>query len=255
MAFALKAGIYCFNVESEPELRALSDVARDTNHVAPVALRVNPDIDARTHAKIATGKAENKFGIPIARARAAFAEAAKLPALRVNGVDIHIGSQITDLAPFDDAFRLTADFVANLRADGHEISHVDVGGGLGIPYREGEDPESYHPDRYAKIVRARLGGLGCRLVFEPGRLIVGNAGVLVTRVLYVKQGEAKTFVIVDAAMNDLIRPTLYDAHHDVKPVEAPRPGAPEIVADIVGPVCETGDYLALPTGQCRGPSR
>ena len=197
------------------------------------------------YAKIATGKAENKFGIPIARARAAFAEAAKLPAVRANGVDIHIGSQITDLAPFDNAFRLTADFVANLRSDGHDISHVDVGGGLGIPYHEREDPESYHPDRYAKIVRARLGGLGCRLVFEPGRLIVGNAGVLVTRVLYVKQGEAKTFVIVDAAMNDLIRPTLYDAHHDVKPVKAPRPGAPEIVADIVGPVCETGDYLAL----------
>jgi diaminopimelate decarboxylase len=245
MAFALEAGIFCFNVESEPELRALSEVAQALGRTAPVALRVNPDIDARTHAKISTGKAENKFGIPLSGARAVFAEAALLPGVRVAGVDIHIGSQITDLSPFDDAFRLTAGFVADLRADGHDIAHVDVGGGLGIPYREGEDPDSYHPDRYAKIVRARLGGLGARLFFEPGQLIVGNAGVLVTRVLYVKRGEAKTFVIVDAAMNDLIRPTLYDAHHEVRPVRAPRPGAPQIVADIVGPVCETGDYLAL----------
>jgi diaminopimelate decarboxylase len=245
MAFAIEAGIFCFNVESEPELRALSEVAQAMGRVAPVALRVNPDIDARTHAKISTGKAENKFGIPLSGARAVFAEAALLPGVRVAGVDIHIGSQITDLSPFDDAFRLTAEFVADLRADGHDIAHVDVGGGLGIPYREGEDPDSYHPDRYAKIVCARLGGLGARLIFEPGRLIAGNAGVLVTRVLYVKRGEAKTFVIVDAAMNDLIRPTLYDAHHEVTPVRAPRPGAPQIVADIVGPVCETGDYLAL----------
>jgi len=248
MAFALEAGIFCFNVESEPELRALSEVARAIGRVAPVALRVNPDIDAKTHAKISTGKAENKFGIPLSGARAVFAEAARLPGVRVSGVDIHIGSQITDLAPFDDAFRVTAEFVGDLRADGHDIAHIDVGGGLGIPYRDGEDPDSYHPDRYAKIVRSRLGALaalGVRLIFEPGRLIIGNAGVLVTRVLYVKRGEAKTFVIVDAAMNDLIRPTLYDAHHEVKPVRAPRPQAREIIADIVGPVCETGDYLAL----------
>jgi diaminopimelate decarboxylase len=248
MAFALKAGIFCFNVESEPELRALSEVAEAMGRVAPVALRVNPDIDAKTHAKISTGKAENKFGIPLSGARAVFAEAALLPGLRVCGVDIHIGSQITDLAPFDDAFRVIADFVAELRADGHAIDHIDAGGGLGIPYRDGEDPDSYHPERYAKIVRSRLGALaaqGVRLIFEPGRLIVGNAGVLVARVLYVKRGEAKTFVIVDAAMNDLIRPTLYDAHHEVKPVRAPRPRAPNIIADIVGPVCETGDYLAL----------
>jgi diaminopimelate decarboxylase len=245
IAVALDAGIFCFNVESEPELCALAEVARDKGRVAPAALRVNPDIDARTHAKISTGKAENKFGIPIGRARAVFADAAKLPGVRLSGVDIHIGSQITDLGPFDEAFRLTAAFVAALRADGHAIDHIDAGGGLGIPYREGEDPESYHPDRYAKIVRARLGGLGCRLIFEPGRLIVGNAGVLITRVLYVKRGAAKTFVIVDAAMNDLIRPTLYDAHHDVRPVRAPQPEAKEIVADVVGPVCETGDYLAL----------
>jgi diaminopimelate decarboxylase len=250
MAFALEAGIFCFNVESEPELFALSEVARAMGRVAPAALRVNPDVDAKTHAKISTGKAENKFGVPIERARAVFAEAAGLRGVKLSGVDIHIGSQITDLAPFDDAFRLTADFVATLRADGHAISHIDAGGGLGIPYREGEDPESYHPDRYAKIVRARLGGLGCRLIFEPGRLIVGNAGVLVTRVLYVKHGEARTFVIVDAAMNDLIRPTLYDAHHEIRAVRAPPPGAENIVADVVGPVCETGDYLAL---DCRMP--
>lgn len=244
MALALEAGILCFNVESEPELRALSEVAASMGRTAPIALRVNPDIDARTHAKISTGKAENKFGIPISHARAVFAEAAALPGIKVSGIDIHIGSQITDLNPFDDAFALTADFVSILRSDGHDIDHVDVGGGLGIPYRESEDPDSYHPDRYAKIVTARLGGLGCRLIFEPGRLIVGNAGILVTKVIYVKRGEAKTFVIVDAAMNDLVRPTLYDAHHDVRPVRATRPQAPEILADIVGPVCETGDYLA-----------
>lgn len=212
--------------------------------IAPIAIRVNPDIDAKTHAKISTGKAENKFGIPIGRARAIFAQAAALPGIRVTGVDIHIGSQVTDLTPFDGAFLLTAEFVSQLRADGHDIEHIDVGGGLGIPYREGEDPESYHPDRYAKIVRTRLGALGCRIVCEPGRLIVGNAGILVTRVIYVKRGETKTFVIVDAAMNDLIRPTLYDAHHDVMAVRAVEPDRPEIIADIVGPVCETGDYLA-----------
>jgi diaminopimelate decarboxylase len=250
MAFGLEAGIFCFNVESEPELRALDEVARARGRIAPAALRVNPDVDALTHAKISTGKAENKFGVPIDRARTVFAEAAKLAGVRLTGVDIHIGSQITDLAPFDDAFRLTARFVEALRADGHAVSHVDAGGGLGIPYRAGKDPESYHPDLYAKIVRARFGGLGCRLIFEPGRLIAGNAGVLVTEVLYVKQGEAKTFVIVDAAMNDLIRPTLYDAHHDVRPARTPPPGARTIVADVVGPVCETGDYLAL---DCRMP--
>ncbi len=245
MELALAAGIFCFNVESEPELRALSEVANAMGRKAPVALRVNPDVDARTHVKISTGKSENKFGVPLSSARAVFAEAAALPGVTVKGVDLHIGSQITDLQPFDDAFRLAAELVESLRADGHEITHVDAGGGLGIPYREREDPESYHPERYAKIVTARLGGLGGRLVFEPGRLIVGNAGILTTRVLYVKRGEAKTFVIVDAAMNDLVRPTLYDAWHEIKLVRATAAGAQEIVADVVGPVCETGDYLAL----------
>ncbi len=243
MAFALKAGILSFNVESEPELALLSELAQSASRTAHIAFRINPDIDAKTHAKISTGKAEDKFGIPISRAREVYAQAARLPGIKVSGADIHIGSQITDLAPFDAAFTLIADFVRVLRADGHAIAHLDLGGGLGIPYGHWEDPESYHPERYADIVKARLSPLDCRLIFEPGRLIAGNAGILVTSVLYVKRGETKTFVIVDAAMNDLVRPTLYDAYHEALPV---RPGtAAEIIADIVGPVCETGDFLAL----------
>ncbi len=245
MAYALDENILCFNVESEPELEALAALAASRGQTARIALRVNPDIDAKTHAKIATGKAENKFGIPLSRAAAAYRHAAALPGLMVTGVDLHIGSQITSLGPFDDAFALIADFVRALRADGHRIDHIDLGGGLGIPYEAGTDPAPFHPNQYAQVVRRRLGASGCRLIFEPGRLIVGNAGVLVTRVLYVKRGEAKTFVIVDAAMNDLIRPTLYEAHHEVLPVRAARDDARRLVADIVGPVCETGDYLGL----------
>jgi diaminopimelate decarboxylase len=245
MALALDAGIHCFNVESEPELYALSAVAMARGKVARVALRLNPDVDAHTHHKISTGSAETKFGIPMSRARDVYAEAAKLPGLAVAGVDMHIGSQITDLSPFEEAFSRLARCVADLCTDGHTIDHIDLGGGLGIPYTAGEDPASYHPDRYAAIVRRHLGHLDCQLVFEPGRLIVGNAGILVTRVLYVKAGADKTFVIVDAAMNDLVRPTLYDAHHDMIPVQVPTPGTPTITADVVGPVCETGDYLAL----------
>ncbi|MFO1135732.1 MAG: diaminopimelate decarboxylase [Rhodoblastus sp.] len=244
MALALHLGIACFNVESEPELQVLSDVARETGTTADIALRVNPDVDARTHAKISTGKSENKFGVPISRARAIYAHAASLPGIHVSGVDMHIGSQVTDLAPFENAFLLLAELVADLRADGHAIDHVDLGGGLGIPYRPGEDPDSYHPDRYADVVRRTVGHLGCRFVFEPGRLIVGNAGILVTRVIYRKRGEDRTFLIVDAAMNDLIRPTLYDAHHEILPVRRDADAAMER-ADVVGPVCETGDYLAL----------
>ncbi len=244
MALALQVGVGCFNVESEPELHVLSEVASQLGATAGIALRVNPDVDARTHAKISTGKAENKFGVPISRARAIYARAASLPGLRVSGVDMHIGSQVTDLAPFENAFLLLADLVADLRADGHAIDHVDLGGGLGIPYRPGEDPDSYHPDRYADVVRRTVGHLGCRFVFEPGRLIVGNAGVLVARVIYVKRGDDRTFVIVDAAMNDLIRPTLYEAHHEILPVRRDPDAAVERV-DVVGPVCETGDYLAL----------
>jgi diaminopimelate decarboxylase len=245
MAYALDEGILCFNVESEPELQALSNLAAARGQRARIALRVNPDVDAKTHAKIATGKSENKFGIPISAAREVYRAAAALPGIEVAGLDMHIGSQITTLEPFDSAFALVADFLVALRADGHHIEHVDLGGGLGIPYREGDDPETYHPSRYAEVVRRHLGKLGCRLIFEPGRLIVGNAGILVTRVLYVKTGEAKHFVIVDAAMNDLVRPTLYEAYHEILSVRAPAPGQGEMVADVVGPVCETGDYLAL----------
>ncbi len=245
MALALDADILCFNVESEPELHELSAVAVSKGRRARVALRVNPDVDAKTHHKIATGKSENKFGIPISRARAVYAEAAALSGIEVTGVDMHIGSQITDLQPFDDAFGRLAGFVRELRADGHAIEHADLGGGLGIPYREGEDGASYSPENYAAIVRKHANSLGCKLIFEPGRLIAGNAGILVASVIRVKRGENKSFVIVDAAMNDLIRPTLYEAHHEVKPARQPASGAPVITADVVGPVCETGDYLAL----------
>ena len=242
LAAAVDAGILCVNVESESELELLSAIATGKGRTANVSVRVNPDIDPKTHAKIATGKSENKFGIPISRARDVYALAAKMPGLRVTGVDMHIGSQITELSPFDDAFALLSDFVRGLRADGHHIEHIDLGGGLGIPYREDNDPPPL-PDAYAALVKRATRDLDCMLIFEPGRLIVGNAGILVTRVLYMKQGEAKSFVIVDAAMNDLIRPTLYEAHHDIRPV-IERGGA-RIVADVAGPVCESGDFFAL----------
>ena len=244
LALAVDEGILCINVESEPELDLLSAIASGKGRTANISVRVNPDVDARTHAKIATGKSENKFGIPISRAREVYAHAAKLPGLKVTGVDMHIGSQITDLEPFDDAFALLSEFVRVLRGDGYAISHVDLGGGLGIPYREGDEPPP-HPDAYAAMVKRATHDLGCTLIFEPGRLLVGNAGILVTRVLYLKRGEAKNFIIVDAAMNDLIRPTLYEAHHEIQPVREPAAGAPRIVGDVVGPVCESGDFLAL----------
>jgi diaminopimelate decarboxylase len=241
---ALETDILCINIESEPELELLSRLATETGRAARVSVRVNPDVDSGSHAKISTGKSENKFGVPLKRAREVYARAAKLPGIRVTGVDMHIGSQITDLVPLEVAFRLLADFVQTLRADGHTISHVDFGGGLGIPYYLDQEapPE---PAAYAAIVKRVTHNLGCTLIFEPGRMIVGNAGILVTRVIYVKHGEAKNFVIIDAAMNDLIRPTLYEAHHDILPVVAATEGAPAIVADVVGPVCESGDYLAL----------
>jgi diaminopimelate decarboxylase len=244
LAAAVDAGILCINVESEPELALLSQIAAAKGRTVCVSLRVNPDVDAKTHAKIATGKSENKFGIPISRAREVYTQAGKLKGVRVAGVDMHIGSQITDLQPFDDAFALLSDFVRTLSADGHHIDHVDLGGGLGIPYREHNEPPP-DPAAYAAVVKRATRDLGCTLIFEPGRMIVGNAGILVTRVIYVKRGEAKNFVIVDAAMNDLVRPTLYEAHHDVRPVQEPGSGTARMVADVVGPICETGDYLAL----------
>jgi diaminopimelate decarboxylase len=244
LALAVEEAILCVNVESEAELELLASIAAAKGRTADISIRVNPDIDPKTHAKIATGKAENKFGIPISRARDVYARAAKLKGVRVIGVDMHIGSQIIELDPFGEAFALLADFVGCLRADGHTISHIDVGGGLGIPYREDNAPPP-DPDAYAAIVKRATKGLNCKLIFEPGRLIVGNAGILVTRVLYVKRGEAKTFIIVDAGMNDLVRPTLYDAHHEIRAVRESAPGARRITADVVGPVCESGDYLAL----------
>ena len=244
LSLAVDEGILCINVESEPELDLLSAIASAKGRAVNISVRVNPDVDAKTHHKIATGKAENKFGIPIRRAREVYARAANLPGIQVTGVDMHIGSQITDLDPFDNAFTLLAEFVRTLRGDGHTISHVDLGGGLGIPYLDDNEPPP-HPDAYAKMVKRATRDLGCRLIFEPGRLIVGNAGILVTRVLFVKRGEAKNFVVVDAAMNDLIRPTLYDAHHEIWPVEEPDASGRRIRADVVGPVCESGDFLAL----------
>src|ERR1700735_2699669 len=239
---ALAADILCINVESEPEL--LSRLATETGKTARVSVRVNPDVDAGTHAKIATGKSENKFGIPLPRARAVYARAAKLPGIEVTGTDMHIGSQITDLSRMETAFRILAEFVQTLRADGHTISHIDFGGGLGIPYyMDRVAPPA--PDAYAAIVKRVTHNLGCTLMFEPGRMIVGNAGILVTRVIYVKHGDGKNFVIIDAAMNDLIRPTLYEAHHDILPVTQAAKGARHILADVVGPVCEAGGYLAL----------
>jgi diaminopimelate decarboxylase len=241
---ALAEDVLCINVESESELELLSRLAVEMDRTARVSIRINPDVDSGTHAKISTGKSENKFGVPLIHARAVYARAAKLPGIKVTGVDVHIGSQITDLKPMEAAFRILADFVTTLRADGHTISHVDFGGGLGIPYHlDRAAPPT--PSAYAAMVKRVTHNLGCTLMFEPGRMIVGNAGILVTRVIYLKQGAAKNFVVIDAAMNDLIRPTLYEAHHDILPVREAGSRARTIVADVVGPVCETGDYLAL----------
>jgi diaminopimelate decarboxylase len=243
MAFALKEGIACFNVESEPELELLSAIAARIGQRATVSIRVNPDVDAKTHAKITTGKAENKFGISWEKASEVYARAAALPALDVAGIDMHIGSQITELAPFEKAYSLMADLTKQLLNEGHNIRHLDLGGGLGVPYR-GDNDVPPHPDEYGAMVKRVLGPLGLKLVLEPGRMFVANAGILVTRVVYVKDGGAKHFVIQDGAMNDLIRPTLYDAHHDILPVREERKDGEMIVTDVVGGICETGDYFA-----------
>ncbi|MGL4296224.1 MAG: diaminopimelate decarboxylase [Aestuariivirga sp.] len=242
MALALKEGIACFNVESEPELDLLSRVAQRTGQRAHVSIRVNPDVDAKTHHKISTGKAEDKFGISYRHAVDVYARAAALPGIDVAGIDMHIGSQITELEPFEKAFKLMADLTADLKGRGHNIRHLDLGGGLGVPYR-GTNDVPPHPDEYAAMVKRTLGHLGLKYVLEPGRMIVGNAGILVSRVIYVKDGTQKHFVIQDAAMNDLIRPTLYDAYHEIIPVAEPSSGD-TMVADVVGPVCESGDYFA-----------
>ncbi len=243
MRAALEAGIRCFNVESEPELVRLSAVAEGMGRRAPVSIRVNPDVDAGTHEKISTGRRADKFGIAWLKAREVYARAAALPGITVCGVDMHIGSQITDLAPFERAFTLLAELVEILRRDGHDIRHVDLGGGLGVPYH-GDTDIPPHPRDYAAMVRRVLGHLNVEYLMEPGRLIVGNAGILLGRVLYVKEQDGKTFVITDIGMNDLIRPTLYEAFHHILPVREPAADAPRRAVDVVGPVCETGDYVA-----------
>ncbi len=240
---ALEGGIRQINVESEPELHVISEVATAMGVIVPITVRVNPDVDAKTHAKIATGKSENKFGIPIGKARSVYAEAAALPGIKVIGIDVHIGSQLTDLEPYELAYRKVAELTEQLRSDGHTIMRLDLGGGLGIPYaRSNEAPPL--PSDYGALIKRTVGHLGCEIEIEPGRLIVGNAGILVSRVIYVKQGEGRQFLILDGAMNDLIRPAMYDAYHDIVPIIEPSPGVEQQPYDIVGPVCESGDTFA-----------
>ncbi|MCL4133557.1 UNVERIFIED_CONTAM: hypothetical protein GTU68_033267 [Idotea baltica] len=243
MRLALTGGIRQFNVESEPEMEALSAVATSLGVTAPITVRVNPDVDAKTHAKISTGKKEDKFGIPISRAREVYAMAAKLPGLKIIGIDVHIGSQLTELEPFRLAYRKVAELTEQLRNDGHEITRLDLGGGLGIPYaRDNNAPPL--PLDYGAMIREEVGHLGCEIEIEPGRLISGNAGLLVAQVIYVKSGEGRKFLILDAAMNDLIRPAMYEAWHDIVPVIEPEAGHDLTPYDIVGPICESGDTFA-----------
>lgn len=243
MQLALGGGVRQVNVESEPELAALSEVATSMGVTVPVTVRVNPDVDARTHEKIATGRSENKFGIPIRRARAVYAQAAKLPGLEVVGVDVHIGSQLTDLEPFEQAYGLVAELTVQLRADGHDIRRLDLGGGLGIPYERSNKAPPL-PTEFCDLIRRTVGHLGCEIEIEPGRLIAGNAGIMVSRVIYVKSGEGRDFLILDSAMNDLIRPSMYSSYHEIVPVSEPGPGVEPAPYDIVGPVCESGDTFA-----------
>lgn len=245
MAYAIGEGILGFNVESAEELEALSAVASGMGRTARIAIRVNPDVDAKTHGKISTGKSENKFGVPYVDARALYARARSLPGITVAGIHMHIGSQITTLDPFGEAFRRLRSLATDLRADGHDLHHLDLGGGLGVPYHGADGAQPPSPEAYAAIIKATCGDLGLKLIFEPGRVIVGNAGVLVSRVIYVKQASGRIFTIVDAAMNDLIRPTLYEAHHEIWAVDEAVTRRRAVLQDVVGPVCETGDYLAL----------
>ena len=240
---ALTGGIRQFNVESEPEMEVINAVALELGVVAPITVRVNPDVDAKTHAKIATGKSENKFGIPIARASEVYARAASLPGIEVIGIDVHIGSQLTELEPFELAYTKVAELTEQLRSEGHNIRRLDLGGGLGIPYTRSNDAPPL-PLEYGALIKKTLGHLGCEIEIEPGRLIAGNAGLMVSKVIYVKSGEDRDFLILDGAMNDLIRPAMYEAHHDIVAVQEPAPGVEQHPYDIVGPVCETGDTFA-----------
>jgi diaminopimelate decarboxylase len=243
IAMAIKGGIRQINLESEPEMDVVSAVASDLGVIVPVTLRVNPDVDAKTHAKIATGKAENKFGIPIARAREVYARAASLPGLKVVGIDVHIGSQLTDLEPYETAFEMVADLTQELRTDGHEITRLDLGGGLGIPYHNTNEAPPL-PFDYGQVIKRTVGHLGCEIEIEPGRLIAGNAGLLVSKTIFVKEGDGRNFLIIDGAMNDLIRPAMYEAYHEIVPVIEPPAGAERLPIDIVGPICESGDTFA-----------
>ncbi|MEX0329508.1 MAG: diaminopimelate decarboxylase [Ruegeria sp.] len=240
---ALTGGIRQFNVESEPEMQVISAVAQELGVIAPITVRVNPDVDAKTHAKIATGKSENKFGIPISRASEVYALAASLPGLEVIGIDVHIGSQLSELEPFELAYNKVAELTERLRAEGHTIRRLDLGGGLGIPYTRSNDAPPL-PVEYGAMIKKTLGHLGCEIEIEPGRLIAGNAGLMVSKVIYVKSGEGRDFLILDGAMNDLIRPAMYEAHHDIVAVKEPAAGVEQQPYDIVGPVCESGDTFA-----------
>lgn len=244
MRLALTEGVRQFNVESEPELVVLNAVAQELDVKAPITLRINPDVDAKTHTKISTGKSENKFGIPLTQARDVYAKAGQMSSVDVIGVDVHIGSQLTDLTPFRDAFLKIRDLTEVLRTDGHTIRRLDLGGGLGIPYtRSNETPPL--PMEYGDVIRETVGDLDVEIEIEPGRLVAGNAGIMVTSVIYNKSGDGRDFLIVDAAMNDLVRPAMYEAHHDIIPVIEPALGTEPMIVDIVGPVCETGDTFAV----------
>ena len=249
ITLVLQNGIRQFNVESESELDHISSVASSMNKMAPIAIRINPDVDAQTHEKIATGKAENKFGIPISKAREIYARASQMPGIRIIGIDLHIGSQLTDLEPFEKAYQKVADLTQVLRSDGHTIKRLDLGGGLGIPYEKDKSAPPL-PEEYGKMVKKVLGHLNCEIEIEPGRLIVGNAGILVSSVLCVKNGDNRNFLILDAAMNDLIRPAMYDAYHDIIPVKKQGLNLAETTYDVVGPVCETGDTFAKKRKMC-----
>ena len=243
MEIVIKGGVRQFNVESEPEMRLLSQVASEMGKIVPITIRINPDVDAKTHVKISTGKKEDKFGIPISRAREVYAVAASLPSIKIVGIDVHIGSQLTDLEPFGLAYEKVAKLTEVLRADGHEIKRLDLGGGLGIPYgNSNEHPPT--PEEYGALIREKVGYLGCEIEIEPGRFITGNAGLLVSEVIYVKEGEDREFLIVDGAMNDLIRPAMYGAHHEIVPLVEPTTGMNYQIYDVVGPVCESGDTFA-----------
>lgn len=240
MRAALNAGIRCFNVESESELARLSRVANEMGRVAPVSFRVNPDVDPKTHPYISTGLKQNKFGIPIAQAKSLYRQAAVKSGIEVVGVDCHIGSQLTDLTPIADALDRVLDLVDALSREGISLRHIDIGGGVGIRYRDETPPDMAS---YRTILLSRFKDRPQEIIVEPGRSLVGNAGLLLTRVEYVKFGDSKNFVVVDAAMNDLMRPALYDAYHDIVPVSLE--GEPEMICDVVGPVCETGDFIGL----------